>query len=111
MQQQLWIVQPSFAKYQLKVSAEKNRSAQSASRGKAKSDVGGNEVSLEAAFGGRTKAANFQHVSSLRYGLQKTLTRLLCEVYTKPLLSLTQQICKGFHRHGKLPCTHSLSLS
>ena len=112
MQQQLWIVQPSFAKYQLKVSAEKNRSAQSASRGKAKSDVGGNEVSLEAAFGGRTKAANFQHVSSLRYGFQKTLTRLLCEVYIKPLLSLIQQICKGFDHHGKLHCTvHTFSLS
>ena len=51
----------------------KNGNAQSASRGKAKSDVGGNEVSLEAAFGSRTKAANFQHVSSLRYGFQKTL--------------------------------------
>ena len=44
---------------------QKKRSAQSASRGKAKSDVGGNEVSLEAAFGSRTKAANFSHMSSL----------------------------------------------
>ena len=53
--------------------ARKKRSVQSASRGKAKSDVGGNEVSLEAAFGGRTKAANFLHMSSLWYGSYKSL--------------------------------------
>ena len=43
----------------------KRGARKTASRGKAKSDVGGNEVSLEAAFCCRTKADNFLQVSSL----------------------------------------------